>query len=109
MELTKNQNMEYVLRCCGGKGEEGERDRETNSQISLKIHGWALLKREMTIHKFLQKLPNDSDRRTETILCSEELALPCSILLWASSSEFPTSLHQFLARFWHTPLKVEWV
>jgi hypothetical protein len=59
MELKKNQNMEFVVLWWKG---EGERDRETNPQISLKLSGWALLKREMTFHKFLQKLPNDYDR-----------------------------------------------
>ena len=39
------------------EGGEGGRDRETNPQIYLKISGWALLKREMTFHRFLQELP----------------------------------------------------
>jgi hypothetical protein len=38
---------------------------------------------------------------------SEELALPCSRLSWAFSSEFPTDLHLLLASLLLTLSKVE--
>lgn len=37
------------------EGGEGERDRETNPQIFLKITGWALLKRENEISQIFAR------------------------------------------------------
>lgn len=45
--------------------ERKRREGETNPRIALRIPSWALLKREITFRMFVQKVPNDSDRRKE--------------------------------------------
>jgi hypothetical protein len=54
----------------GGK-EEKERGTGRLTLRFLKISGWALLKREMTFHRFYRNCRNDSDRRREATLCSQ--------------------------------------